>query len=103
MKEIARYIAAHPGPALVLGDFNITSWSPHFQETLRLGRLKDSRQGFGLQPTWPVDKPWFLVPIDHVLVTDGIAVHRCWRGPYIGSDHYPILMEFSLCPTPSIK
>lgn len=103
LKEIARSIANQPGPAMLLGDLNLSPWSPHFQETLRLGRLKDSRQGWSWQPSWPVDRLPFLIPIDHILVTGGIAVHRRWRGPNTGSDHYPVLVEFSLCPSQSTK
>jgi endonuclease/exonuclease/phosphatase (EEP) superfamily protein YafD len=103
LQDIAGYVASHPGATLVMGDLNITSWSPHFQELLRLGRLQDSRQGQGLHPSWPVDRPLLRVPIDHILVTDGLAVHRRRLGPFTGSDHYPVLMEFSLCPPPSTK
>jgi endonuclease/exonuclease/phosphatase (EEP) superfamily protein YafD len=103
LKEIAAYIASHPGPTLLLGDLNITSWSPSFQEMLRLGKLRDSRQGWGLQPSWPVDQPLLRVPIDHLLVTEGLAVHCRRLGPFTGSDHYPVIMEFSVCPPPSTR
>jgi endonuclease/exonuclease/phosphatase (EEP) superfamily protein YafD len=96
LHDIAHFISTQPGPVMLLGELNITSWSPHFQDLLRLGRLSDSRQGWGIHPSWPVDRPLYQVPIDHILVTEGIAIHRRWRGPYTGSDHYPILIEFSL-------
>jgi endonuclease/exonuclease/phosphatase (EEP) superfamily protein YafD len=96
LMNIARSISTKTGPILLMGDLNITSWSPHFQNILRTGKLKDSRQGWGLQPSWPVDRPLFLVPIDHILVTEDIVIHHRRRGPYTGSDHFPILVDFAI-------
>jgi endonuclease/exonuclease/phosphatase (EEP) superfamily protein YafD len=62
---------------------------------MRMSRLRDSREGFGIQPTWLSNKPLFMVPIDHVLVSEGINIHKRFTGPDIGSDHRPVIVDFS--------
>lgn len=94
-REIARFAAQQDGEVLLCGDLNLTSWSPHFQDILVLSGLRDSREGFGVQPSWPTTNPLLMVPIDHILVSSGIGVHRRWVGPPIGSDHRPVFTEFS--------
>ena len=89
-------ISETSGPLVVLGDFNMTSWSPHFQDLLGRTGLKDTQQGFGVQPTWPQQMPWLLIPIDHALVSTEISVHNRYLGSQIGSDHRPIVIDFSI-------
>lgn len=96
LTELARVVQSHEGPVMVLGDLNITSWSPFFGDLIRSTGLRDSRRGFGLQPSWPAGLPHFWVPIDHWLVSSGIVVHDRRTGPNIGSDHYPVIVEFSV-------
>ncbi len=102
----ARLAAEQAGAVIVAGDLNVSPWSPVFRETLRASRLRDSRLGFGLQPTWPAWLPAPLrIPIDHCLVSAQVAVHRRQVGTGIGSDHLPVILEFSLddrnrCQTP---
>ena len=91
------YVRGLTGPVIVFGDFNTTSWSWVFQRLVREGRLRDSRQGFGVQPTWPTEwLPLFRVPIDHCLVSRDVLVLNRRVGPSVGSDHLPILIECSL-------
>ena len=40
------------GSVLGVGDFNLTPWSPHFQDLLSRGDLRDSSLGRGIQNTW---------------------------------------------------
>jgi len=96
LDELARVVGLQEGQVMVLGDLNITSWSPFFGDLIRTTGLRDSRKGFGLQPTWPTGLPHFWVPIDHCLVSSGIAVHNRRIGPHIGSDHYPVVVDFSV-------
>jgi len=96
LSEIANYISGLDGNIILAGDFNSTSWSPFFREWLQVSQLRDSRNGFGFQPTWPAFNWFFLVPIDHLLITSDIQVYRREVGPHIGSDHYPLILEFSL-------
>ena len=96
LDAVARFAGQQSGPLLLMGDLNTTPWSPSFQQLLRLSKLRDSRVGYGVQASWPVWGPLLRIPIDHCLVSSGIVVHQRRRGPAIGSDHFPILVEFSV-------
>lgn len=84
-------------PAIVLGDLNITSWSPPFAELLHRTGLRDSRQGFGLQGTWPATLPGARIAIDHALVSREIRVRQRHIGAPVGSDHLPLVVEVQCC------
>ena len=93
---LARFAAKQEGEVILLGDMNTTSWSYTFQDLLHESGLHDSRRGFGLQPTWPENMPLMRVPIDHVLHSSGIQIsYRC-TGPFSGSDHRPVIVDFCL-------
>jgi endonuclease/exonuclease/phosphatase (EEP) superfamily protein YafD len=82
-----------PRPLAVTGDFNTTSWNPIFTRLLRDTNLRDSRLGFGVSASWHSQLPPLRIPIDHCLLSDEIIVQRREVGPYIGSDHYPLVIE----------
>jgi len=95
-RELVRIAAiAHSikGPLVVLGDFNITPFSPHFAELLRASGLRSASARAGWQPTWPTFLPLAGIQIDHALVSPDIIVLGFGRGPRIGSDHWPIVVE----------
>lgn len=96
LEQVAEFVRQRSGPLMLVGDLNTTSWSPVFQDVLRATQLRDSRVGFGLQPSWPVSLPFLRIPIDHCLVSPEIVVRRRRLGPPIGSDHYPVLVDFSI-------
>lgn len=87
------------GAAIVVGDFNSTSWSPHFADLLAGTTLRDARLGRGVQPSWSTTHPLPLrIPIDHTLVSPQVYVLERRLGPAVGSDHLPVELEFSLRP-----
>lgn len=97
LKELANVVGWQQGEVLLLGDLNTTSWSPHFADLIKTTGLSDSRQGYGRLSTWPSVLPAFLrIAIDHALLSDGLRVHDRRVGPYVGSDHLPIVLDFSL-------
>jgi len=98
LRLLARRIAAaDPAlPRIVAGDFNATPWSPHFRDLLRDARLRDAREPFGLQATWPALPAPFGIPIDHCLVSGPLEVTRVATGDHTGSDHWPLECEFRL-------
>ncbi|MCP5159708.1 MAG: endonuclease/exonuclease/phosphatase family protein [Gammaproteobacteria bacterium] len=81
-------------PLLLLGDLNLSPWSPWFRQLLVDSGLQDSADGRGIQPTWPVGWPPLWIPIDHALFSEGIQIQRRTVGADLGSDHYPVLVEF---------
>jgi endonuclease/exonuclease/phosphatase (EEP) superfamily protein YafD len=85
---------------LVLGDLNITPWSRAFTRMLDDSGLMDGSIGRGLQATWPSVFPPLLIPIDHVLLKGPIVLRSERVGPYVGSDHYPLIAEIRLMSRP---
>lgn len=96
LAAIARMAKSGSAPIIVIGDLNLTPWSPRFRALLDNGGLADSRVGFGHHATWPAWLPLLGIPIDHVLVGHGIKVYRREVGPAVGSDHYPVLVEVGI-------
>jgi len=86
------------GPLLVLGDLNVTAFSPVFRSVLARGRLSDCAAGRGWHPTWPAWFPPLYLQIDHCLAGEGVVVTRFGTGPYVGSDHYPLEVSVQLGP-----
>jgi endonuclease/exonuclease/phosphatase (EEP) superfamily protein YafD len=83
-------------PLVILGDMNITPFSPHFQQLLVDGRLRSGSEGFGWQATWPTFLPLAGIQIDHALVNSRVAVEHFNRGAPIGSDHLPLVVDLVL-------
>ncbi|HUM50900.1 MAG TPA: endonuclease/exonuclease/phosphatase family protein [Chitinophagales bacterium] len=82
--------------SIIVGDFNCSSFSQNYNRILKKSNLKDSRIGFGLQPSWPTWAPIFYVTLDHILVSKNINIIDRKTLSGFGSDHLPIVMEFSL-------
>jgi endonuclease/exonuclease/phosphatase (EEP) superfamily protein YafD len=93
LAELGQLVADLDGPKLLLGDLNVTRWSPHFTDLLSAGGLVDSQLGQGYQPTWPDVMGFPLIPIDHVLVSPEVVVLRREVGPSIASDHRPVIVD----------
>jgi endonuclease/exonuclease/phosphatase (EEP) superfamily protein YafD len=83
-------------PLLVVGDLNVSPFSPHFRRLLEDGRLRSAADGFGWQPTWPSFVPPAGIQIDHALVNQAITVRDFRRGPFDGSDHRPVIVDLVL-------
>lgn len=83
-------------PTMVLGDFNTTPWNHFFRKLLQESGLRDSSRGFGLQPTWPTFSRLLRIPIDHCLHSERIVILRREIGKDVGSDHFPVIVEFAL-------
>ncbi|MHB2265875.1 endonuclease/exonuclease/phosphatase family protein [Aliihoeflea sp. PC F10.4] len=85
--------------ALLAGDFNAVPWSRTVRRVAEAGGL-DILRGIGatyldrrLPSSW---LQWIGLPIDHVLVKGGVEVRSAKTLAPVGSDHLPILVEFSL-------
>lgn len=83
-------------PLVVIGDLNVSPFSPYFKQLLAAGGLRSAANGFGWQPTWPS----FLLPagiqIDHALVNPAVTVQAFRRGAWAGSDHRPVIVDVVL-------
>ncbi len=85
------------GPRLVVcGDFNTVPWSAQFREFSDSTGLTDVFRGSWPPWTWP-SWSWLLqTPLDHCLVSDGLAVLDADVGPNIGSDHFSVVVDLAI-------
>ncbi|MEO0606755.1 MAG: endonuclease/exonuclease/phosphatase family protein [Pseudomonadota bacterium] len=74
---------------ILLGDFNLTAWSPTFRK-LPGQRAGDPR----LSNTWPTFAPILGLSIDHVMFDGDLELVEFKVLESVGSDHYPILARF---------
>jgi endonuclease/exonuclease/phosphatase (EEP) superfamily protein YafD len=100
LEAIARRVRDTGGSRVVVGDLNCTDGSAHFHDLLRVSGLRDSRLGFGRQPSWPTGFP-YRIAIDHALVSDDLAVVGRRLGPNVGSDHFPFVVDLAPVETNS--
>lgn len=98
LEELTNFVNNSSQPVIVMGDFNITSWSPYFADLINQTNLHDSRHGFGIQPSWNGGKRALAIPIDHVLVPDEVTVTDRKVLEDIGSDHWPVRIDFNFAP-----
>ncbi|MDZ8118078.1 endonuclease/exonuclease/phosphatase family protein [Pontiella agarivorans] len=95
LRALPDLVKNQPHPVLLIGDLNTSPWSPHFQRLEKESGLKNSMKGFGFQPSWPADRFFLKIPIDHVLYSEEITIHNRMTGKRIGSDHLPIIVDFT--------
>jgi endonuclease/exonuclease/phosphatase (EEP) superfamily protein YafD len=94
LPALAAGIGRLRGSRIVIGDLNTTEGSPHFGDFLRATGLRDSRLGFGRQPSWPANLP-YRIALEHALLSDDLAVVARRLGPSIGSDHFPLIVDLA--------
>jgi endonuclease/exonuclease/phosphatase (EEP) superfamily protein YafD len=95
----ARLAAQGELPLLIVGDLNITPYSPRFRALLRAGRLNYVHLGWAWPASWPSASRRGLgrfvrgFPIDHILTSGHFAVAEARVLEDVGSDHYPVLAD----------
>ncbi len=94
--ELAALTKAERGPVVVMGDLNITPFSPFFRDWLAASGLRDAGAGRGPWFSWPTFLPLVGIPIDHCVVSPDVHVIAHRRLPEFGSDHYPVLARLAL-------
>lgn len=102
LAAVPELVEKYGAPFLLVGDLNATMWSPYVTDIIAATGLQDARKGFGIFPTWPANVPLFPTPcpIDQILVSPGIEVNNFERGPFVGSDHYPVWADVVIPPGP---
>lgn len=101
--QIADHVRGLSGPVLAVGDFNAVPWSRAVRRLTAATSL-----GFGpgaASGTFPAVMlgwnipAWIALPIDLVLTGGEARLLRRSRGPRVGSDHWPVVVEVSF-PSP---
>jgi endonuclease/exonuclease/phosphatase (EEP) superfamily protein YafD len=108
IEKIAKLIRTAGNPEQILiGDLNITPWSPYYAPLETEAKLKNAAVGRGYRPTWPTwarGSRLMKIPIDHCLLSDGFQVQQFRTGTEIGSDHLPIIVDIAnAASAPSIS
>lgn len=96
LAEISKLLTRSTEPTIVMGDFNCTPWSPFLRDVIKKTGFRDSRQGFGIQASWPAELWPLRIPIDQAFVSEQIHVHERRLGENAGSDHFPLIIEMSI-------
>lgn len=97
--QVASELSGLSADALLAGDFNAVGWSAAVTRVMEAG-------GFArvppIGPTWlhgrlPASLRGYVgLPIDHVLAKGLVRVHSAATAGDAGSDHAPVLVEFSV-------
>lgn len=83
------------GPIIMCGDFNETPLSYVYRRMQKAGFTDTfTKVGRGIKPTYAGKIP--MLRIDYVWANDGITPLSFKRYRYKGSDHYPIMIDFSI-------
>lgn len=108
MAALATYGAQQVIATVIMGDFNVTSWSIYFRDFIRNSGLRSVNLGHGLQPTWfyndagrslsPLEffKQIFKIPIDHIFISQSITVDQVFTPSAGVSDHRPVVAKLRL-------
>lgn len=101
LKAAGTWAKNQPGDVIILGDLNITPWSPPYLDLLKSASLKDSRNFRGYFATWPTGLGILGIPIDHALLSRRWKVLDRQVGfPSLASDHQWMKIELEK-PAPS--
>ena len=100
IRQALDYLAARPGPAVLLGDFNLTDQHETYQIITGDYGYKDSFRegGWGFGLTFPVTRGRFpLARIDYVFHSSGLRTNAARVVPeHSGSDHRPLVVDLNL-------
>jgi len=90
LDALANRVRASEYQAMVVGDMNLTPFSPYFSRFVTRSGLRDAGLADGYYVTWPMSMLPVWIPIDHALFDPRINTVRSRAGSDIGSDHLPL-------------
>lgn len=99
LNRIQPYLGALGATTLLAGDLNAATWSATVRRVEADGGLKHVA---GIGPSWldrrmpNLLRPYIGLPIDQVFSKGEIAILSARTLDWVGSDHLPVLVEFSL-------
>jgi endonuclease/exonuclease/phosphatase (EEP) superfamily protein YafD len=96
--NITPLLTAMPETSILSGDLNATPWSA---ASARIADASGMKAAGPTGPTWLYRMlPEFLrfagLPLDRIFAKGEVAVHSVTKLEAVGSDHLPVLVEFSL-------
>ncbi len=106
LAALSDYIRGLDQPLILVGDFNLTPWSPYYRRFINKTKLHNTRLGFGILPSWPRPAthvnfaslliPLMNIPIDHCFVSKHFSVARIYTGANANSDHASLVTDLVL-------
>ena len=94
--EIGKLLGNRAEPVMIVGDFNITSYSTIFSRWLEDNELRSAARPTDFAISWPTFLPLLGILIDQFVVSESVRIDDFRRGPAFGSDHYPLTATLSL-------
>ena len=94
---VSQAVAKQPqATPIVVGDFNLTPWSPYFEKFATGSGLRDARATRRFDHTWPVtfNNANLGLAIDHSFAHPSLPLVKREIGPDLGSDHLPVTVTF---------
>jgi endonuclease/exonuclease/phosphatase (EEP) superfamily protein YafD len=94
LEALGRELAECTHACVAVGDFNVTPWSSHFREVIRIPGVNDCAAGRGLLNTWSSVLPAPLrIRIDQCLIAGAVGVADVRVGKSVGSDHFATIND----------
>ncbi|WP_153556380.1 endonuclease/exonuclease/phosphatase family protein [Roseimaritima sediminicola] len=94
-------LAEDDGPVIIGGDLNDVAWSATTRLFLRVSGLLDPRRGRGFYNTFHADHWYMRFPLDHIFHSAHFTISKLQRLPFVGSDHFPMLIDLRYTPSQS--
>ncbi|MBZ0157021.1 MAG: endonuclease/exonuclease/phosphatase family protein [Alphaproteobacteria bacterium] len=95
---VAKRVREAALPVVVAGDLNDVAWSHTTALFQKISGLLDPRIGRGLYNTFDAKNPLLRFPLDHIFHSSHFRLVALERGPYFGSDHFPIFIALRYEP-----
>lgn len=80
-------------PALVIGDFNVSSYTHAFRDFVAQTNMLDSSKVFGRYSSWPDFLGPLGIPIDHALVSRRLNITQRRITTVTGTDHKAVTVD----------
>lgn len=95
LEAIEDVVSGTDSPVVVIGSVGATRFASGMRSLMGSTGMRDATEGSGYLSTWPTsDLPliggWVGIPLDVVLMTDGVTPLELVTGPELGSSHLPV-------------